>query len=231
MALFSTSLGQREPRSLGFEPYLPPYPPVIVRSNKNAGVQDFAQRLIAQFPAQCREIYPGAQIHDFFDSYDIHLDSAPFLVSVLQYIGAMNIHVVTGFAVDWSLRNKHRLEDVCKLTYSSETAPLEVVDQIFKQAEIGSHGRPFLWQALNQMKLSLDKLYQHQQRAVEAKQETSNTVEKKAQETQPAPKSPLISLPPTEEASQVASTANAPLRKSIGRIISSILSVWTERMC
>ena len=231
MALFSTSLGQREPRSLGSEPYLPPYPPVIVRSNKNAGVQDFAQCLIAQFPMQCREIYPGAQIHDFFDSYDIHLDSAPFLVSVLQHIGAMNIHAVTGFAVEWSLRNKHRLKDVCKLTYSSETAPLDVVDQIFRPAEIGSHGRPFLWHALNQMKLSLDKLYQEQQRAIEAKRETLNTVENKAQETQPAPKSPLLSLSPTEEASQITSTANAPLRKSIDRIISSILSMWTERMC
>jgi hypothetical protein len=81
MAIFSTDLGRRPPR----EPLGPPYEPVIVYSDRNASVVQFAAIWLNKYPRQyhCFFSLCGYTIEDLWDNADIHRHSPAFCKEVL----------------------------------------------------------------------------------------------------------------------------------------------------
>jgi hypothetical protein len=167
LALFSTELGTRLPRNLKG----PPFPPIIVRSNKVAGVVDTALFLRKKFGHISWTIFPqcGWTIEDFWDAEDIHVDTREHCTEVLKFLSQDNFWCARRFAEDWSRANPEQVVKTVGLTdmksiYDSND-PLAVVDKIFVNGEMADKPREFLWHAAHIMRTTLVEIRTEQQRA------------------------------------------------------------------
>ncbi|KAI9697458.1 MAG: hypothetical protein M1836_004736 [Candelina mexicana] len=109
-ALFSTNLGEFAPRGAN-----EPLPPVILHSDIHEDKLRFASTLRQKYPTQCGAIAPTFNLEDYFDAYDIHLQTPVYLVLVLQEIVAQNIAraaIIHNFAVKWSLINREMFASI-----------------------------------------------------------------------------------------------------------------------
>ena len=147
-AIFSTKLGKISPRDLSY-----PLPPVIARSNGSRQVTDYASQLRGQFPLHCNQIFHISSLCDYFDRYDIHLQSPDFLAAVLNHIIQGNLTNVKDFAHDWSVAHRFELIKLCE--------PVSV-ENIFDTNVIERYGVIFLTIALQHMRNSLATLSKQQ---------------------------------------------------------------------
>lgn len=153
-AIFSTRLGKNNPRDLSY-----PLPPVIARSDSFRQVTDYASQLRGQFPMQCNQIFHVSSLSDFFDRYDIHLQSPGFLAAVLNHIIQENLANIKNFTYDWSIAHRFELLRLCE--------PVRV-EKIFDTNLIKRYGVIFLTVALQHMRNSLAALSRQQAMAKDA---------------------------------------------------------------
>ncbi|KAF2263419.1 hypothetical protein CC78DRAFT_274712 [Lojkania enalia] len=163
-ALFSTDFGRKEKRKL-----MPPYPPVIVRSDKIRGVVDYALYWLNERPEVYLCVFPqcGWIIDDLWDDYDIHLNSPSFLRDALTFITRDNVHRAKRFAYEWSEKYPGRVELLGGDTPSlyDWNDPLAIVDKVFVNGETDMWPRTFLWHAGNMMRMGMH-IVERQQREV-----------------------------------------------------------------
>ena len=150
-AIFSTQMGKTTPRDLIY-----PLPPVIARSNGSVQVLDYASQLRERFPLQCQQIFFYPSLSDYFDRYDIHLQSPSFLAAVLNHIIQENISHVQTFAHEWSVEHRFELTKLCEPTS---------IEKVFNTDLIEKHGTTFLTVVLQHMRNSLAALSRQQMAA------------------------------------------------------------------
>ncbi|KAI9716764.1 MAG: hypothetical protein M1812_005104 [Candelaria pacifica] len=142
-ALFSTNLGEFAPRAA-----IGPLPPVILHSNIQEDKVRFASALRQKYPTQCGAILPTFALEDYFDAYDIHLQTPVYLALVLQEILAQNIARATtihNFAIDWSHANREKIA-----TLGPDTSDLQ---DVFSAGDQEHFGADFLNDALVVLKV------------------------------------------------------------------------------
>ncbi len=142
-ALFSTNLGEFAPR-----PASEPLPPVILHSNIQEDKVRFASALREKYPIQCGAIPPAFVLEDYFDAYDIHLQTPVYLALVLQELLAQNIiraSKVHDFAVKWFHANQNKL--------ASFGSDLGDPQDVFSAQEHEQFGAEFLKDALVVLKV------------------------------------------------------------------------------
>ena len=153
-AIFSTRLGKTIPRDLSY-----PLPPVIARSNGFRQVADYASQLREQYSLQCNQIFNISSLSDYFDRYDIHLQSPAFLAAVLNHIIQENLTNIKNFTYDWSIAHRFELIKLCE--------PVSA-EKIFDTNLIEKYGVIFLNIALQHMRNSLAALSRQQAMAKDA---------------------------------------------------------------
>ncbi|KAI9787871.1 MAG: Poly(U)-binding-splicing factor puf60 [Candelina submexicana] len=142
-ALFSTNLGEFAPRAAN-----EPLPPVILHSDIHEDKLRFASTLRQKYPTQCGAIAPTFNLEDYFDAYDIHLQTPVYLVLVLQEIVAQNIAraaIIHNFAVRWSRINREM--------FASISPDVGGPQEIFSAREQEQFGADFLKDALVALKV------------------------------------------------------------------------------
>ncbi|KAF1944283.1 hypothetical protein EJ02DRAFT_420609 [Clathrospora elynae] len=148
-AFFSTERCTRAPRSQG------PFPPVLVRSDKIAGVVDAAKLLQKEFKAECLCIFPGQgwAVEDLWDAEDIHLETRPFCHEMLTFIERDTYYAALDFAAAWSRQYPDRVdfaqEDMGDIKDANND--LGIVDKVFVVGETDVYPRTFLWHVANLM--------------------------------------------------------------------------------
>ncbi|KAF2447197.1 hypothetical protein P171DRAFT_247522 [Karstenula rhodostoma CBS 690.94] len=143
-AVFSTDGGRHPRRNPPF-----PFPPVIVRSNYNQGVFDFAGYWRKKCPEFYHCFFPNAGwgITDLWDDADIHVESPGFLEDVLGVICRDNMVAITNFAQKWGPLNPEKIDKLAKYTDLMYDAndPFAIVDEIFTEGEQDDCPRQFLY--------------------------------------------------------------------------------------
>ncbi|KAI9709942.1 MAG: hypothetical protein M1820_003020 [Bogoriella megaspora] len=150
-AIFSTNLGQHPQRDAP-----DPLPPVVAHSSPRETVWVWAERLMKQYPRQCRDILRGGfRLHDYFDGHDIHVQSPRFLWNVLDTIAFFNAGAIDNFNVQWS--NVHRSDKL--LAISSQMH----FEEAFTQEEREIYGDIFLECAFKRIRHALWQFHEFQQ--------------------------------------------------------------------
>lgn len=184
----------------------PPGPPLVVRSDKMQGVADFAQRMFANSREQYLGYFPecGWTIYDLWDSVDIAIDSPPFLEEVLKYITFDNVHRMRAYAVEWSEKNRDRLDfiggDLTSVYDPNDH--LAIVDKIFINGEMNAYPRIFLWHVAHFMRTGMMNV-------ALKKQAMATATNVKANDNH-AGKTALNSKPVAEPTSKAAEEENQP---------------------
>jgi hypothetical protein len=164
-ALFSTELGTRPQRDLRG----PPFPPVIVRGDKVAGVVQTALHWRKKFPQICWTVFPqcGWMVEDFWDAEDIHVDTREHLTEVLTFLSRDNLWCASRFAEDWSRANTEQVAKILgvgdlKGSYDPKDH-LAIVDKLFVNGETADKPREFLWHVAHIMRTALVEVREKQQ--------------------------------------------------------------------
>lgn len=160
-AVFSTQNGAYPPRKLSG----PPFPPVIVRSDKFRGVVDSARHWQKKYVRHTLCIFPdcGWEIEDFWDEVDIHIEGAGHLRDVLGFIARENVYQARLYAGNWSLLHPDLVST--DLRPSNEDAPkdsLDIVDRLFKHGETNYAPRKFLEHVVNILQVAMHEVPQRQ---------------------------------------------------------------------
>lgn len=156
-AYFSTNAGEKPPRKAPG----PPYPPVIVRGGDEAeGVWMFANYWRVKHPDLYHQVFhcdPPWAITDLWDDYDIHLETPEFLKKALYFIGNDNFIRARDYAVEWSRKNKKRLDSIARDMphWGDPNDPLAIVNKIFIDGERQQYPRAFLFRVLSMMMQSM----------------------------------------------------------------------------
>lgn len=155
-AIFSTNLGQRQPRECK-----PPFPPVVVRGDPDrlTSVKDCAHFWRSKYPFEYMQIFFTTTIEDLWDDWDIHIDSPQFLRDVIRFAALENLALAQQFAYDYSENNdKKKLEAIVWNIGYDHNNPLACVYNFYSKAEIDQYGAIFLWHATNMMAQALKTL-------------------------------------------------------------------------
>ncbi|KAF2798896.1 hypothetical protein K505DRAFT_321526, partial [Melanomma pulvis-pyrius CBS 109.77] len=188
----------------------PPGPPLVVRSDKMQGVADFAQRMFANSRDQYLSYFPqcGWTIYDLWDSVDIAIDSPSFLEEVLKYITFDNVHRMRAYAVEWSEKNRDRLDFIGgdMTSVYDPNDHLAIVEKIFINGETDAYPRIFLWHVAHFMRTGMMNVALKKQAMATATATASNV---KANDNH-ASKTALKSSPVSEPTSMAAEEENQP---------------------
>lgn len=163
-AVFSTHDGAYLPRKL----IGPPFPPVIVRSDKLRGVVDSARHWQKKYKQYCLCIFPqcGWEIEDFWDEVDMHIEGAGHLRDVLNFISRENFWQAKLYAGNWSLLHPELVASVVRASnvyeYYAPKDPLAIVDRLFKHGESDHAPRAFLWHVAHIMRMAVHEVSQKQ---------------------------------------------------------------------
>ena len=147
MAYFSTNGGKYPPR---------PAPAIRSRAIIRGDLGDrdtrdaFVTRLRKDFPKKCKDIAPdepgsAAEVHQYFDAYDVSDHGLPYLALVIYQIGTENLCRKTDlakFVEVWRDKN----EDVFwSITHES------TVHQVFNVEDLEAHDEEWLGEALKRI--------------------------------------------------------------------------------
>lgn len=156
-ALFSTEFGMRPPRNVPG----PPFPSIIVRSQKVIGVVEAAKYWRERFPWQSWCIFPncGWKIEDFWDARDIEIDTHEHYEEVLKFLSHDNLFCAWKFAREFSRTHP---EQVAKTVGQGNldgiydpAHPEFIVDKVFVNGETKDKPRQFLWHAAHIMRAQM----------------------------------------------------------------------------
>ena len=174
-AVLSTNLGRQPAR----EPPGPPFPPVILHSNKITGVFHYASYWRNKHPKIYHSFFPdsGWTITDLWDDADIHLESPSFLEEVLGFICRDNAHRANVYVYEWSKAHPEKLDmiggDMSQI-YDIHR-PAAIVDKIFTDGETKQYPHMFLWHVFRNMRICMAIAVKKQQ-ALQATAKTQGVV-------------------------------------------------------
>jgi hypothetical protein len=162
-AILSTENGRRPTR----EPPGPPYPPVIVRSNKVIGVVQYANYWRNKYGKLYHSFFTnsGWIIADLWDNADIHLESPGFLEEVLLFITRDNEFRARKYAFEWSQAHRDKLDTIggdMTQVYDHNN-PMAIVDKVFTDGETRDYPHLFLWHVVRHMRQSMSITVEKQQ--------------------------------------------------------------------
>lgn len=152
--MFSTSFGSRSRRGAPQTGGL-----VVIRSDMHADAVQSASQYRLTWPAECKKIDNRAELRDYFDEYDIHMQGPEFLVAVLRILARQNQESkkdIEDFAFGWIQANPAKFQEM------TDDAGLAA---IFSGNEQAGYDQSFLIDALEVIKrLKKDKLYEEANR-------------------------------------------------------------------
>jgi hypothetical protein len=239
-AFFSTELGTRPPRKL----IGPPFPPVIVRSDKVAGVVQTALHWRKKHPQVCWTVFPqcGWTVEDFWDAEDIHIDTRTHLAEVLTFLSRDNSWCASKFAQDWSRAHPEQVNKVLGVgdlkDFYDPKDHLAIVDKLFVNGETADKPREFLWHVAHIMRTALVKVRENQQCAASARDsqdsisveqppsapEQSSTIELSLDKLQAANASSAQRSDPHADVPQRKNSRKKPRHRPMGLTVSTACS-------